>query len=222
MTSPAAVSPLQVEDVIATAELEVRAPRIPDYRSQSEALAELAETLAGKPSLIFQRLVEAALSLTAADSAGLSLQEGVDGPDPHFRWVATAGEFHRYVGGRLPRFFSPCATVVGCNTAMLMVDAVRAFTYIAELDMPCHEILLAPFHEDGVPVGTLWVVHHTTKRHFDVEDRRILINLSRFAGIAVKVSAAMDAMRGAMKELREKGSDGAAARSGHRSGEATV
>lgn len=196
-------SALPVEAVVATDELDASPPRAPDYQAQGDALAELAETLATDAGRIFDRLVRAALSLTGAESAGLSLQEGMDTAEPHFRWVATAGEFERYLGGKLPRFFSPCGSVVGWNAPVLMRDPVRAFPYVADLHVPCREVLLAPFHKDGEPIGTLWAVHHTPGRRFDAEDRRVLVNLSRFAAVAVHTTGTLESLRRAMEELRQ-------------------
>jgi signal transduction histidine kinase/ActR/RegA family two-component response regulator len=44
-----------------------------------------------------------------------------------------------------------------------------------------------PFHAQGKPVGTLWIVAHTADRQFDREDERLLTSLSRFAAAAYQM-----------------------------------
>lgn len=184
-----------VASVIATSELERRPRRVPDYRAQSRALARLAAALSDESDTIAQLLVDAVKELTGAESAGLSLQEGMQSPEPQFRWVATAGEFGRYLGATLPRYFSPCGEVLGCNEAILMDDPARAYPYIADLHVPCREVLLVPFHSEDTPIGTLWAVFHSPDRHFDVEDRRVMESLSVFASAAVRTSGMLGNLR---------------------------
>ncbi len=175
---------IAVDDVIATALLRERPPRFPDHAAECEALFSLSQSLASHPKPIAQRLVDIALDLTRAGSAGLSLED-VDGPEPQFRWVATAGEFSRYANGTMPRNFSPCQVTLDRDEAILMRDPARVYPYIAELHASVHEVLLVPFHLEGKPVGTLWLVSHSAQRLFDSEDLRVVRRLSDFAAVAV-------------------------------------
>src|SRR4030095_8457299 len=43
------------------------------------------------------------------------------------------------------------------------------------------EALLVPFTAHGQALGTVWVAAHTTARHFDREDERLIRVLARFA-----------------------------------------
>lgn len=186
-------------DFIATALLRQRAPRVPDYKAESEALTGLASTFAAQPGLVAQRLVDLALNLTSAHSAGLSLEENEQGLS-RFRWVATAGEFSRYADGTMRRDFSPCQEVVDRDEAILMRDPARVYPEISALHAPIREALLTPFHVNGIPVGTVWLLSHDGERVFDSEDLRTLERLAQFAGMALTTVG----LGGRLHEAREE------------------
>src|SRR5262245_66120227 len=84
--------PMGLDAVLKTEELAQRSFRPPDFEGESRALAALARELASNPQNILQKLVETALALCRADSAGISILE--PGSDPAvFRWHAIAGGF---------------------------------------------------------------------------------------------------------------------------------
>ena len=190
-------------DVIATDLLRERPPRVPDYKAESEALARLAKTFVAEPKLIAQRLVDLALQLTGAHSAGLSLEEVADG-QPRFRWIATAGEFSRYAGGTMRRDFSPCQEVLDRDQAILMREPARVYTDIVQFHAPIQEALLAPFHVEGRPVGTVWLLSHDSKRQFDSEDLRTIERLAELAAIALTTIGLDGRLREARDESQRK------------------
>ncbi len=106
-----ATQPVSLESVICTDELNRRPARRPDYKALTGALLSLGRTLAHSPEQILQQLVEAALELCEAQSAGLSLQEEENG-QKIFRWHGVAGEYAPHLWGTTPREFSPCGTVL--------------------------------------------------------------------------------------------------------------
>lgn len=143
-------------------------------------MLELVGVLANDPDSVAQRLVEVALKLTGAGSAGLSLTETDDGKEI-FRWIATAGEYARYLRGTMPRDFSPCGEVLRRAEPLLMCDMVRAYPYVDMLHAPPAEVLLVPFAKAGTLVGTIWIVGHSSGHTFDEEDLRIVKSLAVFA-----------------------------------------
>lgn len=153
-----------------------------DYEAESIAMARLAEVLATRPRGMAQALANTAMELTGAASAGVSLEQGE--PEPVFRWIATTGEYSRYVNGTMPRHFSPCGAVVARSEAILMREPIKAFPYIKELHAHAREVLLVPFFKGKVAVGTVWVVHHDHQQ-FDREDLRLITN---FASAAMQAS----------------------------------
>ena len=190
-------------DVMATDLLRQRTPRAPDYKAESDALTLLAKTFAAEPQLIAKRLVDLALQLTGAHSAGLSLEEVADGK-PRFRWIATAGEFSRYVDGTMRRDFSPCQEVLDRDEAILMRKPARVYTDMAQLHAPIQEALLAPFRVDSRPVGTVWLLSHDSKREFDSEDLRTIERLAEIAAIALTTVGLDSRLRDACDESHRK------------------
>lgn len=172
-------------EVLSTAELASRPSRAPDYAAENRAVFELVSAMAEAPRGILQKLADAALVLCRAGSAGISiLEEG--GSDAIFRWHATAGEWRGYVGGTMPRAFSPCGVVLDRNALQLMKEPVRHFAYMAELEPSIAEVLLLPFYHGATAVGTLWVIAHDETRTFDAEDVRLMTSLSTLATAATQ------------------------------------
>src|SRR5215472_1856265 len=193
--------PASLDDVLITAELARRPKRSPDYEAENRALTALAEAMADSPQTILQKLVETALDLCRADSAGISILEP-GGTAGVFRWHAVAGRFAPNVGNQVLREATASGIVLDRDTALLFSYPERHFNY-GTVDPPIVEALLVPFHTEGKPVGTLWVVAHTPSRKFDTEDQRVLTSLSRFASMAYQVKmAALNAVR-AKEDVRQ-------------------
>lgn len=161
-----------------------------DYEAESMIMAELVRVLATRPRDMAQALADAAMRLTGAASAGVSLLQ--DGAEPVFRWIATAGEYGRYLNGTMPRHFSPCGAVLARNDAILMHEPAKAFPYMEELHKEAREVLLVPFFLAGVAVGTVWVVHHDHQQ-FDREDLRVLRVVTNFASAAMQATGLIGA-----------------------------
>src|SRR5262245_3404346 len=179
-----------LDDVLITAELARRPARSPNYAAENRALGDLAEAMADSPQTILQKLVEMALDLCRADSAGISILEPGEAAGV-FRWHAVAGQFASNIGGEMPREASPCGVVLDRNASVLFSYPERYFDYGMAIDPPIVETLLVPFHTKGKPVGSLWVIAHTPSRQFDAEDQRLLTSLSRFAAVAYQIRTAL-------------------------------
>jgi signal transduction histidine kinase/CheY-like chemotaxis protein len=156
-------------------ELSSRAHRAPDYEGESRALAGLAEEMARDPRNMLQKLVESAVSLCRADTAGISLLEGAV-----FRWEAVAGVFASFRNGTMPRGASPCGVCIDRNATQLMHLADRCFPAL-RAEPRFVEALLIPFRGQAEPVGTVWIVSHSLERKFDREDERLIRSLAQFA-----------------------------------------
>jgi len=167
-----------LEEVDILRELDTRPGRPPDYEAQHRALAALAEEMAVNPRNMLQRLVEVAVDLCKADTAGISVLDG-----EVFRWEAVAGVFAGARNGTMPRDASPCGVVIDRDAVQLMELPDRCFpALLAEPRFV--ETLLLPFHAHGRPLGTVWVVSHRPERRFDREDARILKLLTLYASPA--------------------------------------
>ena len=169
-------------------ELDTRARRSPNYEREDHAYGELATEMAENPRNLLQKLVEVAVDLCQADTAGVSLLEG-----DVFRWEAIAGVFRAARGGTMPRRESPCGVCIDRDATQLMHFADRCFpALLAEPRFV--EALLIPFHHRGTPIGTVWVVSHSVDRKFDKEDERVVRVLSRFASAGWKLWKAYEAV----------------------------
>jgi len=165
-------------------------------------LVALAQTLANSPEHVLQQLVEAALELCRAQSAGISLLEEENGRKI-FRWHGIAGQFAPHVWGTTPREFSPCGTVLDTDRIQLMSRLDRHFTYFAQVEPRIAEALLIPFHVRGEAVGTIWVVSHDETRHFDAEDARVMTALGEFAAAVYQSLSGTLALKSIFATIRE-------------------
>ena len=199
--SPSAVFSVPLEAVICTRELNDRPVRQPDMEAVTSALLTLGQTMADSPESVLQQLVDKALELCRAESAGLSLLEEENG-HKIFRWHGVAGEYAPYRWGTTPREFSPCGTVVDTDKMQLMSQLDRHFTYFATVQPRISEALLVPFHVGGQAVGTIWVISHDPNRKFDAEDARVMATLGEFAAGAYQTVSALIALQSIVATIR--------------------
>src|ERR1700674_39810 len=193
------------ESVITTPELKKRPSRSPDYHAESRALVALAQEMANSPRNVLQKLVDIALELSRAHSAGVSILEEENGRQI-FRWHAVAGQWSGYVDGTMPRESSPCGTVLDRNAALLLSHPERYYPIPPTMAPAIVEVLLIPFHVAGEAVGTIWVIAHDESRHFDGEDERLIGSLGKFASSAYQTLKSLDALNfevGERKKIEE-------------------
>lgn len=177
---------LPLEAVLTTPELRQRQHRKPDYEAESHALASLLEEMAKPSGDVFRKLVETALTLCAAGSAGISLLQ-LEPEGSIFRCRAVAGELAKFTGGTMPRDVSPCGVVIDRDCTLMFSHPERHFPIPPEVEPTISEVLLIPFHLSGKPVGTIWVIAHDESHRFDQEDERLMTSLGRFAATAFQV-----------------------------------
>jgi signal transduction histidine kinase/ActR/RegA family two-component response regulator len=173
VAAPGATATLEEVDI--RQELQSRPHREPNYKAEHGALAALAMEMAIRPRNMLQKLVETALDLCRADTAGISLMEG-----EVFRWEALAGVFAASRNDTMPREASPCGVCIDQDSTQLMYLADRCFPAL-KAEPRFVEALLIPFHDHGRPIGTVWIVAHNDERKFDREDERTLRTLANFA-----------------------------------------
>lgn len=182
---------VDLDEIISTGLLHDRPRRPADVHRENAATLQLADGLARSPETIFRQLADAILELCRAQSAGISL---LDDTKAHFFWPAVAGRWTQHAGEGTPRDFGPCGTVLDRNDTLLFVRPERHFTYLAEAEPAIAEGLLAPFRINGKPMGTVWAILHDAERRFDLEDARVLENLSRFTATAYSTLRATGAL----------------------------
>lgn len=198
--SPA--GPVQLSDLLITPELFRREPKAPDHAAENCALVALAREMSDHPRSLPQKLVEVAVQLCQAGSAGISLLRNEGGKEIFF-WEALAGAYAPYVGGTTPRDFSPCGVTLDRGAPQLFFYPARLFEYFQAAEPPIVEGLIIPFYAGGRPLGTIWIVSHDEGRRFDAEDLRVMTSLAEFTGTALQVLSSLDAMTSAHAELEQ-------------------
>src|SRR5262249_12571883 len=129
---------VSLDDVLVTAELARRPTRSSDYAAEGRALTALAEAMADSPQTLLQKLVETALDLCHADSAGISILEP-GGTAGVFRLHAVAGRFASNRGSQVLREASPSGIVLDRNASLLFSYPERHFDYGMAIDPPIVE-----------------------------------------------------------------------------------
>jgi RNA polymerase sigma factor (sigma-70 family) len=100
---------LEVLDLDTTPEFTSRDLHPFDLAKQMEGLRRLTHSFVQSPDTILQELVNAAVDLCGADSAGISLEMQERTDDRYFHWVATAGQYNGFMNAILPRYPSACS-----------------------------------------------------------------------------------------------------------------
>jgi PAS domain S-box-containing protein len=186
-------SPVALESIICTDELDRRPRRLPDHEKENRALVSLVQALADSPVDILQTLANTILETLDCGSAGISLLTPDGGK--RFYWPAIAGIWKSHIGGGTPREFGPCGDVLDCNKTLLFKHVERRYTYFEPVKPAVEEALLVPFYVAGKAVGTIWAVIHDDRRRFDAEDKRQLETLARFASAAFQTSISLNASK---------------------------
>ena len=84
-----------VDDVIVSPEPPRERPSKGSKSAEAGALLALSHTLAHAPDQAVQQLVNSAMKLAQAHSAGVSVED-TEAEEVVLRWIATAGEFAQY------------------------------------------------------------------------------------------------------------------------------
>ena len=166
------------------AEFAIResAPRI---AQQMLALQRLTRAFVEYPDTILQELVDAAVKLCGADSAGISL-EREDGTDEQFyHWAATAGEYSSFLDAMLPRYPSACGICLERGEPQRFRVNQKFFDILGVQAPLVTDGLLLPW-QVGSTRGTIFVMAHTRRTAFSMEDCRTMTMLADFAAMAVR------------------------------------
>jgi hypothetical protein len=130
------------------------------------------------PHAFWRRLVEAALQLCRAGTAGVSLL-GTEGGQEVFTAEAVAGVLSNQLESTMARG-SPCGAAIDRDATQLMYLPERFFSNL-RFDPPILETLIIPFRVQSRPAGTVWLAAHDDTCKFDREDERIGRTLASFA-----------------------------------------
>lgn len=185
--------PVTLADILITPFLDQRVSPPRDITAEHEALVGLVGQAATEPSRLLSRLVDLAVELCHAGSAGVSLLEPSTEPGRGvFRWVALSGAYREFVGGTTPESFSPCGTCLSRGSPQLYRYPARLYTYLSEASPPIVEGLVLPLRSEAGPLGTIWIVSHDEARSFTQRDVGVMTSLADFTSTALSLQRARD------------------------------
>jgi len=184
---------LDVVDLDENPLFAARIPRDRDGALEIEGLRRLSRAFVEHPDTILQELVDAAISLCGADSAGISMQQP-DQPDEKF-WVrvATAGDYAHFLNATLPRTPSACGVCLERNRPQRFLVNQNFFDLMGVTAPVVTDGILLPWQADGAR-GTIWVMAHNRDEAFDREDLRLMGVLADFAAMAIRQQRQQEAL----------------------------
>lgn len=198
-TAPSGTQERQAGAII-TRELSARPRRNIDPRQEIYALQDLAWQMLERPDSLLPYLVQTAMRISDAHSAGISLHEPDAREGDVFRWHYLTGVCAPFIGRTTPRRASPCGLCLDEGGPVLIAYPEQFFSQYALPDAVSYEALLVPIYLAGnQPLGALWVISHQPERRFDGGDARVLGELASFAGIALKMIRDAQALKEALE-----------------------
>ena len=175
---------LQVSELSDAGSVASRPLRPRDAMRDMEGMSRLAEAFSSSSHNILQVLVDLAIDLCDADSAGISVVRSDGSDDAYYEWVATSGRFHAFMNAVLPRHPSACGLTLDRGRPQHFLVDQRFYSLLGVTADPILDGLLLPW-KVGNTVGTIFVVSHTSERAFDANDARVMQILADFAATAV-------------------------------------
>jgi hypothetical protein len=152
---------------------------------QMEGLLQLAVAFVESPETILQELVNAAVRLCGADSAGISIEREGRTDEHYYRWVATAGEYSSFLNASLPRSPSACSVCLERGTPQLFRVDKRFFDILGVEASLVKDGILLPWQVEGMR-GTIFVISHSREEAFDREDLHLMRVLANFAAMGIR------------------------------------
>ena len=184
--------PAPLEAILVTYKLRSRRKRKPNSFQENLALKTLGRAMANSPGELVDALLQAALDLCCAGTAGLSMLETLPSGEQVFRWTHLAGVLKDYVGGSTPRNFSPCGVTMDLNAPQLFDHPGRRFQYLEGAGTPIVEGLVIPVTVGNDTPGTIWILSHDEECKFDSEDVRVMNGLAEFTAGSLRLIKALE------------------------------
>lgn len=150
-----------------------------------EGVRRLAHAFVDRPEKVLQELVEAAVTLCGADSAGISVIRENPTDDCYWKWIATAGAYSPFLHAVLPRTPSACGMTLQRNTPQIFRVHKRFFDILGVEAPVVTDGLLLPWHVDQTR-GTIFIMAHGRDEAFDLQDYQTMQTLADFAAMAVR------------------------------------
>jgi hypothetical protein len=153
--------------------------------TQMEGMSRIGHAFVEKPDTLLQELVDTAVSLCNADSAGISLEQEGGTATEFYRWIATSGEYSGFLDAILPQYPSACSVCLERGKPQRFRVGKRFFDLLGVTAPVVTDGILLPWQTEGSR-GTIFVMAHGREEAFDAEDCRTMEILANFAAMAVK------------------------------------
>jgi hypothetical protein len=152
---------------------------------QMEGLHRLGVAFVEQPETILQELVNAAVRLCGADSAGISIERPDKTEADYYRWIATAGEYSGFLDASLPKSPSACTVCLDRGGPQLFRVKKRFFDILGVEAAPVVDGILLPWEVEEMR-GTIFVISHSRAEAFDGEDLHLMQILANFAAMGIR------------------------------------
>lgn len=176
---------LEVLDLASNPAFAKRRLHTRDVALQIEGMQRLARAFVDQPGTILQELVNAAVDLCGADSAGISIEQENKTDDNFYFWAATAGQYAPFLHAILPRHPSACGVCLERGRPQLFSVTQRFFDLMGIQAPTVTDGILLPW-EVGETRGTVWIMAHGRTEAFDSDDVRMMLVLADFAAMGVR------------------------------------
>jgi hypothetical protein len=174
---------LVVLDLVSDHTFARRRLHVHDVAEQMQGMNQLAHAFVGAPDTILQVLVDAAVDLCGAESAGISI-ERKQSTATFYEWVATAGQYRRFLNAMLPLYPSACSVCLERGRPQIFRVSQRFFDLMGIEAPIVTDGMLLPWQVDETR-GTIWIMAHEAPEAFDGADLRVMQALADFAAMAV-------------------------------------
>ncbi len=162
--------------------------RPPDLPARLAAFCELSAVLADDPRQAIRQVLEIAMRLCEAGSAGFSLLRSDQTGQEIVRWETVGGSLASHEGIDTPRDGSPCGLCLDVGQTVLIGQPQQAFGYLRNTPPAIVQDLIVPLHDRAhKAIGTLWVVHHDAASRFSLDDACMLEQIAIQLVLALKL-----------------------------------
>lgn len=165
-----------------------------DSSMQMEGLHRIAMAFVQRPETILQELVDAAVRLCGADSAGISIERENKTDEAFYHWVAIAGEYSPFLNAVLPRTPSACSVSLERGTPQLFRVDQRFFDILGVEAAPVKDGILLPWDVEETR-GTIFILSHARNEAFDIEDLHLMQVLANFAAMGIRQQRQQEKLR---------------------------
>jgi hypothetical protein len=182
---PAVDSGLEVIDIRGNAEYATRRVHDRDVATQMRGMQRIAHAFVEEPETVLQELVNAAVELCGADSAGISIEKDDRTDESFYHWVATAGLYSGFLNAILPRYPSACGVCLERGRPQLFRVGQRFFDIMGIQAPLVTDGILLPWQVDGTR-GTIFVMAHGRSEAFGTGDCEMMELLADFAAMGIR------------------------------------